>query len=159
MVGNAVARVTSRLPIESETHLLAHPDARNQVLGGGGILSKNTLAFRGEVDSVPFAESTGTISGPYSTTDTIFTVDPGDGATTFEAVFGAFVRGVAHVVFFVTGYNDTQGDSCAIQGRLQFKLVRPIMPGAGLAQAFAACASRSEFIRLEANYDSAAARR
>jgi hypothetical protein len=88
---------------------------------GGAVVSQNLNAISGPNDVTPFAESSGTISGPYSTTDNTFTVDPGDGATTFDAVYGAFVRGVAHVVFFVSVYNDNQGDSCAIQGQLQFK--------------------------------------
>ncbi len=98
-----------------------HTMTASMISIGGGVVSQDLTAISGPNDVTPFTESPGSISGPYSTTANTFTVDPGNGATTFDAVYGAFVRGVAHVVFFVTVYNDNQGDSCAIQGQLQFK--------------------------------------
>jgi len=98
-----------------------HTVSGNLISVNGGVVSQDLTAISGPVQATPFTESTSQLSGPYSTTDTTFTVDPGDGATTFDAVYGAFVNNVAHVVFFVNVYTDTQGDSCEISGQLQFK--------------------------------------
>ena len=88
---------------------------------GGAVVSQDLTAVGGAVEATPFTETTETASGPYSTTNTTFTMNTGDGPTTFDAVYGSFSGTTAHVVFFVAISTNGQGDSCTESGELQFK--------------------------------------
>jgi len=88
---------------------------------GGAVVSQDLTAVGAPVDVTPFTETTKAISGTFSTTNTAFTIDTGDGPTTFDAVYGAFSNTTAHVVFFETVSTDSQGDSCSESGELQFQ--------------------------------------
>ena len=87
----------------------------------GAVVSQDLTAVGGPVDVTPFTETTKTTSGPFSTTDTTFTVDTGGGPTTYNAVYGAFSGSTADVVFFEAISTDSQGDSCTESGELQLK--------------------------------------
>jgi hypothetical protein len=87
----------------------------------GGVTSQDLTAISGPVDVTPFTETTKAISGTFSTADTTFTIDTGDGPLTFDAVYGAFSKTTAHVVFFENVSTDGQGDSCTESGELQFQ--------------------------------------
>lgn len=89
----------------------------------GAVASQDLTQIAGPVAATPFSESSTSISGSFSTTDTTLAVDVGDGKgpTTFDAVYGAFAGSIAHVVFFVAVSTDGQGDSCSESGELQFK--------------------------------------
>jgi len=88
---------------------------------GGAVVSEDLTAVGGPVNSTPFTESTKAISGTFSTTNTAFTLDTGDGATTYNAVYGAFSGTTAHVVFFEAISTDSEGESCSESGELQFQ--------------------------------------
>ncbi len=88
---------------------------------GGAAVSQDLTAVGGPVDATPFTETTKTISGTFSTTDTTFTIDTGDGPATYNAVYGAFSGSTADVVFFEAISTDSQGDSCTDSGELQLK--------------------------------------
>ena len=88
---------------------------------GGAVVSEDLTAVGGPVNSTPFTESTKAISGTFSTTNTAFMLDTGDGATTYNAVYGAFSGTTAHVVFFEAISTDSEGESCSESGELQFQ--------------------------------------
>lgn len=93
----------------------------SEIKVGGAVLSEDLTAIGGSIQATPFTEATKTITGTFSTTDTTFTIDIGDGATTYDAVYGAFSNSTAAVVFFVAVTTDSEGESCAESGELQLK--------------------------------------
>jgi hypothetical protein len=88
---------------------------------GGTVVTQDLAALGAGTAGQQFTESAQSISGTFSTTDASFTVDTGDGSTTFDAVYGAFSGSTAHVVFFVNVSTGGNGISCEESGQLQFK--------------------------------------
>ncbi len=101
-------------------------NAKNQTLSGsmiqigGSVVYEDLSALGAGTNGTPFAISTKTLSGTYSTTSSTFTITSADGTTNFQAVFGVITNKIAHVVLFATTSLDN-GNSCEESGELQYK--------------------------------------
>jgi hypothetical protein len=98
-----------------------HTVSGSMIKIAGAVTFQDLTALGISTTNQPFTTSSKSIAGTFSTTATSFTVDTGDGANTFQAVYGAFSGSVAHAVLFANTSTDGNGDSCVESGELQFK--------------------------------------